>query len=167
MYNRIEKIVLDQLLCHLGQNNLWYSFQSAYCPKHSTETAILCVFNDLLTASDSGSISILTLLLTLPSTLLTHLKNAFGICDLALLFFDSYLQCRTLIIIVNEVKSSPSLLTCGVPQGSVLGPILFILYTWPLSDVISHHSVSHHMFADDLNCTNLNSPSEAFDACFP
>ena len=140
--------------------------------KHSTETALLYVFNDL-TALDSGSISILTLLDlstafdAIDHILLTHLKNAFGICDLALLFFDSYLQGRTLIIIVNEVKSSPSLLTCGVPQGSVLGPILFILYTWPLSDVISHHSVSHHMFADDLNCTNLNSPSEAFDACFP
>ena len=48
----IEKIVLDQLLSHLDQNNLWHTFQSAYRPKHSAETALLRVFNDL-TVSDS------------------------------------------------------------------------------------------------------------------
>ena len=56
-----EKIVLDQLLCRLDQNNLWRTFQSAYCPKLSTETDLLCVFNDLMPTSDSGFTSILTL----------------------------------------------------------------------------------------------------------
>ena len=99
MSKLIEKIVLGQLLCHLDQNNLWHTFQSAYRPKHSTETALLRVFNDLLTASDSGSISILSLLdLSTAfdtidhSILLTRLENAFGVYDLALSFFDSYLQ---------------------------------------------------------------------------
>ena len=81
--------------------------------------------------------------------------------DLALSFFDSYLQGRTQVVTVNEVKSSPSLLTCGDPQGSVLGPILFILYTQPLSDIISHHSVSHHI-ADDTELYKSDSPSQAF-----
>ncbi|WP_419610691.1 RNA-directed DNA polymerase, partial [Thiolapillus sp.] len=137
----IEKLVLDQLFRHLDHNNLWHTFQSAYRPKHSTETALLRVLNDLLTASDSGSISILTLLdLSAAfdtidhSILLTRLDSTFGIRDLALSFFRSYLQDRTQVVTVNGIKSSPSLLTCGVPQGSVLGPILFILYTQPLSD---------------------------------
>ena len=69
------------------------------------------------------------------------------------------MQGRTQVVTVNEVKS-PSLLTCGVPQSSVQGPILFILYTQPLSDVISHHSVSYHMFADDTELYRTDSPSE-------
>ena len=166
MSKLIEKIVLDQLLCHLDQNNLWHTFQSAYRPKHSTETALLRVFNDPLTASDSGSISILTLLdlnaafNTIDhSVLLIHLENAFCVCGLALSFFDSYVQGRTQVLTVNEAKSSPSFLTCGVPQGSVLGPVLFILYTQP-PDIISHHSVSHHMFADDTKLYKSDSPSD-------
>ena len=166
MSKPIEKIVLDQLLRHLDQNNLWHTFQSAYLPKHSTETALLRVLNDLLTALDSGSNSILTLLdLSAAfdhSILLTRLENTFGVCDLALSFSDFYLQGRTQAVTVNKVKSSPSLLTCRVTQGSVLGPVLFILYTQPLSDVISHHSVSRHMFVDDTELYKSDFPSEAF-----
>ena len=96
------------------------------------------------------------------SILLTRLDSTFGFRDLALSFFRSYLQDRTQVVTVSGIKSSPSLLTCGVPQGSVLGPILFILYTQPLSDVISHHSVSHHVFADDTELYKSDSLSEAF-----
>ena len=151
-----SQLVLDQLFHDLDHNNLWHTFQSAYCPKHSTETALLRVLNDLLTASDSSCMSILILLdlraafdTINHSILLTRLESTFCIHDLVLSFFCSYLQDRTQVVTVKEIKSCPSLLACGVPKGSVFGPILFILYTQLLSAVISHHSVCHHMLVDD------------------
>ena len=98
----------------------------------------------------------------LASLILTRLYNTFCIYDLAVSFFCPYLRDRTKVVTVNEMKSSPSLLTCGDPQGSVLGQILFILYTQPLSGVICHQLVSHHMLAVDTELYKCYSPSEAF-----
>ena len=63
---------------------------------------------------------------------------------------------------MNDVKSSTSGMTYRVPQGSILAPIRFILYTQPLSDVICHNSVSHHIFADVTKLYKSDPPTEAF-----
>ena len=73
----------------------------------------------------------------------------FGIEGSALSWFQSYLQSRTFSVFARGTMSSPSIATFGVPQGSVLGPLLFIMYTTPLSSVISTLSVDHHLYADD------------------
>ena len=124
----------------------------AHRPDHSTETPLLRVFNDeLLTASDSDQISVLTLIDLSAAfdnidhdILLNRMKHSFGIHDKALLFFESYPKQREQVVSVCGCESDTSLLLYGVPQGSVLGPILVILYTQPLSDAIHHHSVPHH-----------------------
>ena len=151
-----EKIVLLQLSQHLESNNLFYSLQSAYPPGHSTETALLKIVNDLLAALDISHISLLSLFdLSAAfdtidhSILLSRLHHIFGISGTALSWFQSYLSDRTQVVSVNGASSALVALNFGVPQGPVLGPILFVLYTHPISEIVSYHSLSHHSFSDD------------------
>ena len=129
-------------------------FQSAYRPNHST--ALLKITNDILFALDSGYVSLLTLLDLSAAfdtidhcILLDRLQHMYGISGIALSWFSSYLTNRTQSVIVNYHISQASSLSYGVPQGSVLGPILFIHYTKPLSDLIQCHSIESQSFADD------------------
>ena len=81
--------------------------------------------------------------------LLDRLQHMYGISGTALSWFSSSLTNTTQSVIVNDHISQVSSLSCGVPRGSVLGPILFILYTKPLSDLIQCHSIESQSFADD------------------
>ncbi|WP_419586369.1 RNA-directed DNA polymerase, partial [Thiolapillus sp.] len=151
-----EKVVLQQLLAYLTEHKLICPSQSAYRPHHSTETALLKITNDILLALDSGNVSLLTLLDLSAAfdtidhcILLDRLQHMYGISGTALSWFSSYLTNRTQSVIVNDHISQVSSLSYGVPQGSVLGPILFILYTKPLSDLIHCHSIESQSFADD------------------
>ena len=83
------------------------------------------------------------------SILLTRLQNWFGLDGLSLNWFTSYLSSRSQAVSINDSISSFSTLSCGVPQGSVLGPLLFTLYTTPLGSVISKNSLKYHLYADD------------------
>ena len=152
----LEKVVLRQLSSHLLTNNLFYSHRSAYRAGHSTETALLKIVNDLLSALDEDKLSLLSLLdLSAAfdtidhSNLLSRLSYSFGISDTVLAWFTSYLTDRTQTVSVNGSNSLPAPVHYGVPQGSVLGPILFVLYTHPLSKIIQHHSLYCHRFSDD------------------
>ena len=163
----IEKIVLRQVLCYLNRHSLLPPTQSAYRPHHSTETALLKITNDILLALDCCNISVLTLLdLSAAfdtidhSILLTRLNSLYGIAGTALSWFQSYLSDRTQAVFVNQQLSHSVPLCFGVPQGSVLGPVLFILYTKPLSTLISEHSVASQSFADDTQLESSSTPSQ-------
>ena len=114
------------------------------------------VVNDLLLSADSGNCTIL-LLLDLSAAfdtvdhriLLKRLDLEVGIRDGALDWFASYLANMNFLVEIGEFSSSSVPVTCGVPQGSILGPTLFSLYLLPLRSIFEAHKVSYHIYADD------------------
>ena len=152
----LEKIIARRVHTHLSSNSLFPQFQSAYRIFHSTETTLLKIHNDLISAIDRGEVSSLILLdlsaafdTVDHSILLNRLSNWFGLGGSALSWFSSYLSSRSQAVTINDTRSPFSQLTCGVPQGSVLGPLLFTLYTTPLGSLISRNQLSYHLYADD------------------
>ena len=153
----LEKVVASRIQSHLSSNSLSSSsFQSAYRIFHSTETTLLKIHNDLILAMDRGEVTSLILLdlsaafdTVDHSILLTRLQNWFGLDGLSLDWFSSYLSLRSQAVSINDSISAFSTLSYGVPQGSVLGPLLFTLYTTPLGSVISKNSLKYHLYADD------------------
>ena len=121
----------SQLLSHLDESCLLTGFQSAYRRFHSTESALLNIQDDLFLNMSEGSTTALTLLDlsaafdTIDHSILFHrLYECYGINGLALSWFKSYLSDRTQSVKVGSVLSHPMDLKFGVPQGSVLGPLL-------------------------------------------
>ena len=147
---------MDQLRSHLETIELSEILQSAYRAQHSKETALLKVMNDILTDCDSGNVSLLNILdLSAAfdtidhSILLQRLEVTLGISGTALEWFKSYLSNRHQAVVIKGKKSSDHLPKYGVPQGSVLGPVLFTLYTQPLVQEIMKFNVKYHFYADD------------------
>ena len=145
----LEKLVLSQVSAYLNSHNLYNTCQSAYRPGHSTETALLKVVNDLFLSLNKDNISILALhdfssaFDTIDHPILVHrLHTDFG--------FSSYLTNRTHYISLSNHCSVFAPVHSGVPQGSVLGPMLITMHIKPLSDIIESHSIIHKSFADDL-----------------
>ena len=152
----IERIVAVQFVQHISDNGLFEVFQSAYRHLHSTETALLRVHNDILQAVDTHGGAILVLLdLSAAFDTIDHnkflhiLEHAFGVKGDTLKWFQSYLSDRTQSVVINKESSDAFTLLFGVPQGTVLGPILFSVYASPLGNIIRKHGLSYHLYADD------------------
>ena len=137
-------------------NGICEPLQSAYKEGHSTKTALVRVHNDICMAMDSQQVTLLVLLDLSAAfdtvdhkILLNRLEHCVGIKGAALTWCASYLSGRFQSVRVKDSVSHPSRLTCGVPQGSVLGPLLFTIYTLPLGGVIMPHGLRYKFYADD------------------
>jgi hypothetical protein len=152
----LERIIYNRLLDHIHSFNIYSPFQSAYRRFYSTETALLRIQNDLLLSIEKKKVSALVLLDlsaafdTIDHTILIHrLEHWFGISGTALHLLSSYLSGRSQSVIINGHCSSFEPLITGVPQGSVLGPLLFTVYTTPIAHTIQDKALSYHLYADD------------------
>ena len=153
----VERVIAKQLNMHIDDYALHNPFQSAYRRGHSTELALLCVKNDIATTLDKKCTTILVMLdlsaafdSVVHELLMTRLEHSFGITDKLLAWLKSYISERYLTVVVESAQSGGSVLTCGVPQGSVLGSILYCMYKKRIGGIIDRQGRNHHCYADDL-----------------
>ena len=152
----IEKVALSQFSDYLNENSLIPPDQSAYLPGHSCETALCKVVSDIQRMlSERKAVILVQLDLSAAFDTIDHaalillLEQRFGVKGVALKFFKSYLSNRTYSVKIKHVKGGKVILVYGVPQGSILGPLLFILYIADLPALVAKHNISAHCYADD------------------
>ena len=120
------------------------------------KTALLRVYNDIVTTIGRGNGAMLVLLdLSAAFDTIDHdnlfciLEKYVGICGNALKLIKSYFSNRTQRVQIDNVLSDIANIICGVRQCSVLGPLKFCLYLLPLSTILRYHNIGYHVYADD------------------
>ncbi len=167
----IERAAIIQVNEHTQANNLDEPFQSAYKKKHSTETALLKVKNDITQAIDDNRAAFLIALDlsaafdTIDHGILLHrLEHDFGIEGTVHKWFNSYKTGRQFRVSVRGKLSDKFGLNCGVPQGSVIGPSVFTMYFQHVACVIRRHGLNFHIYADDVQIYMFFNPKVPGDA---
>ncbi len=142
---------------------LWLKSQSAYEMKNFTYAISLChaVLKDSPGFLDARKLARNSAASDMVDhkTLLRRLSDRCGIQGEALKWFRSYLTGRFQMVKIKDATSKKVPLSCGVPQGSVLGPLLFTVYTLPLGDLVRRHGIEYHLYADDTQLYMSFSPS--------
>ena len=175
----IERCAMKQFVSYLDCNDLLASSQSAYRQYHIIETALTRVYNDILMDLDKQGGETVLVLLDLSAAFdtidhtvfINRLRSRYGVGGAPLNWFSSYLHNRSQSVLVDDVRSQPVLVDFGMPQGSVCGPICFILYTAPLESIITRHGLSCMKYADDsqlyisLNVSTQQNAIEKIENC--
>ena len=150
-----EKLVYSRLYSFLNLHNCIFELQFGFRAKHSTNHALFSLTEMIREALDNSNfacgifIDLQKAFDTVDHQILLKKLEHYGIRGLANDWFKSYLLNREQFVSINGFNSKNQIMKYGVPQGSVLGPLLFLIYINDLHKAIKHSSVHH--FADDTN----------------
>jgi retron-type reverse transcriptase len=149
----LERHVFNLYFLYLTEHQILSDYQHGFRPGHSCETSLNMIYEYLVNNIDNGEINGVLMLDfskafdLVDHTILLQKIHAYGTTDLTLKWFASYLEGRTQQVQINEVLSEPLTIITGVPQSSILGPLLFLIF---INDLPSFLTTSHpSLFADD------------------
>jgi len=151
----LEKIMYTRLLSFLDKNKTLYEYQFGFRKKHSTSLAILEIVDNLLHALDNGLftcgvfIDFSKAFDTIDHNILLSKLAHYGVRGISHDWFRSYISNRLQFVEINGIRSNLIQLITGIPQGSNLGPLLFLLYVNDIAN--SSQLLSFRLFADDTN----------------
>lgn len=160
-----EKLMCDQISKFLEDHKLLSQYQSGFRKNHSCKTATLHVSNQIGKAIDQNKIAFLILIdfskafdTIIHQQLLRKLQLRFGFSSEALKLMSSYLDQRKSVVVNNNIRSDEIANNIGVPQGSILGPLLFSMYAEDMEDIFQF--VSPHFYADDTQLLTSCHPND-------
>lgn len=156
-----ERLMFNQMLDFIQFNQKLSKWQSGFRNKHSCESAVLKVTSDFRAALDKDLLGVMVLLdfskafdCVDHQILISKLSNKFSFSKTALKLLSNYLCNRLQMVTTNQGNSSTFIVNQGVPQGSVLGPLLFSIFINDLPDIV--YSCHTHMYADDVLLYNFS-----------
>ena len=170
----VEHVMAAQVVTHIERHGMMEAHKSAYCSSDSMETALLKVKTDVIQALENQEVACL-ILLNLSAvfdtidhdSLLRRLKSRFAVTGVVLKWLGSYVKDQTQAVeigvpLTGDNRSEFVLLRSGILQGSVLGPILFTIYTVPIGNICRRYQVEFHLYADDTQIYLSFRPSIQF-----
>jgi hypothetical protein len=152
----LEKVVFEQILAHINAHSIIDPFQSGFRRLHSTASALLRVSEDMRMALFKKRVVLCVFLDfskafdTVNHGLLINKLRQLNLSEAVLAWFESYLSGRSHAVkSADGTRSKWNNLNCGVPQGSILGPLLYTLYTFDIGRILKHRC-KYHIYADDV-----------------